>query len=331
MFYLEGKPCSALFIAAFYGCKDIAELLIVNGASVNVVDGMGETPLHKASMKGHQDVVELLIANGAHLDAKTKDGCTPLYIAVSNHQKNIAQLLLAHGAVMEPDIAVMLGNFELVNYYLNQGVDANSKLSKGYAKGDSFLNKAIENKDKNLIELLLNKGATVKEKTGSFEFSPLHKAAIVGSREICELLIVRGADVNANDKCGEIPLHWAAKLGHQDIVELLLDCGAEVNALNVTRSSALFGAAQHHQENVVKLLLSHNAEVNLTDDQGWTPLLRALQQSGGDETVSVLLAYGADVNVRGDRGYSPLHMAVAHKNKNIVELLLTNGAKEGLA
>ncbi|MGK7935608.1 MAG: ankyrin repeat domain-containing protein [Xenococcaceae cyanobacterium] len=336
MFYLDGKPCSPLFLAAFHGCKDICELLLANGANINAVDDRDETPLHQAAMNGHQDVVELLIANGAQIEPLAKDGSTPLYLAAWSRHKNIAQLLLDRGAVMEVDIAVMLGDYELVNDYLARGVDANSKFTKGSAKGISFLNKAIADKHKNLVSLLITKGAKINEKTGAFGFSPLHQAALTqclgeaesaDCQQICELLISRGADVNVNDKNGYTPLHQAARVGHRNIVELLLDCGAKVNALDLTKSSALFGAAQHHQESVVKLLLSRGAEVNLTDAQGWTPLLRAFQKSDGDETLKILLEYRANVNVRDSKGRSPLHIAVAQKNKNIVELLLARGAR----
>ncbi|MHC5670936.1 ankyrin repeat domain-containing protein [Nostoc sp.] len=68
MFYSEGKPCSAVLISTYRRHKDIVELLVAAGASVHVVDGSAETPLHKASSEGHRDVVELLITNGAQYD-----------------------------------------------------------------------------------------------------------------------------------------------------------------------------------------------------------------------------------------------------------------------
>ncbi len=340
MFYSEGKACSALLIAAYKGNKDIVELLITNGASINVVDGSSETPLHKASSKGHQDVVEFLITNGAQINAKAKNGCTPLYMAASCEYRDIAKLLLSYGAAMEPDIAVMLGDIELVKHYLSQGVDANSKLAKGVSEGNSWLITAIGHKYKNnnLVKLLLDYGAKVNEKTGTFQFSPLHRVAIVGYKanfvsclDIGELLVAHGADVNAKDKHSDTPLHWAARLDHQEIVEFLVECGANVNILNQAGSSALFDAVQFQRRHIVECLLSHEVEVNLTDDQNMTPLLRAFQRVGNDEVVKLLVAYGANVNIRGCQQEStPIHLAVAQDNKNIVEFLLANGAREGL-
>ena len=59
---------------------------------------------------------------------------------------------------------------------------------------------------------------------------PLHLAAGKGPREIVELLIAGGADVNARDDIRVNPLYGASEGGYNYIVELLLAKGADVNA-----------------------------------------------------------------------------------------------------
>ena len=57
---------SALHLAARYGKKDVAELLIDKGADINLNNGWGGTPLSWAKHKGRKGIVELLRKHGAN-------------------------------------------------------------------------------------------------------------------------------------------------------------------------------------------------------------------------------------------------------------------------
>ena len=63
--------------------------------------------------------------------------------------------------------------------------------------------------------------------------TPLHHAAFVGSKEIVELLIARGADVNATNDYGSTSLHYAAIQGHTKITELLISNAVDLNLKRV--------------------------------------------------------------------------------------------------
>ena len=54
-------------------------------------------------------------------------------------------------------------------------------------------------------------------------------ASWYGYKDVVELLLKGGADVNAIDKYGWTPLMWASRNGHKDIVELLKKYGAKEN------------------------------------------------------------------------------------------------------
>ncbi len=67
-------------------------------------------------------------------------------------------------------------------------------------------------------------------------------AARANRAEAVELLIRRGADVNAVDRDRSTPLHAAAFLGHEKVVHALVQNGADVNAAN-TRGETPLGVA----------------------------------------------------------------------------------------
>jgi ankyrin repeat protein len=92
------------------------------------------------------------------------------------------------------------------------------------------LRKACKKGDIEAVKQHLAAGADVNA-GGVFGTTPLHLAAWLGHKEIAELLITNGTDVNAKKAVeGETPLHEAAIEGHKEIAELLIVNGANVNA-----------------------------------------------------------------------------------------------------
>jgi ankyrin repeat protein len=117
----------------------------------------------------------------------------------------------------------------------------------------------------------------------------LHDAADGGHKEVAELLIAKGADVNAKDYRVRTPLHLAAASGRNESAKLLIDKGADVNAKS---------------------------------DEGWTPLYFAPTK----EIAVLLLANGADVNAK-ENGYTPLDVATLRNRTETADLLRKNGGK----
>ncbi len=57
--------------------------------------------------------------------------------------------------------------------------------------------------------------------------------------EVVQLLLQRGADVNAATESGFVALFWAARYGHEKVVKALIDKGADVNAKDKDGMTAL--------------------------------------------------------------------------------------------
>jgi ankyrin repeat protein len=155
--------------------------------------------------------------------------------------------------------------------------------------------------------------------------TPLHVAARRGKKDVAELLLANGADVNARDKMGKTPLHDAARHNSKDVAELLLAKGADVNARDKRGRTPLHLAARYNSKDVAELLLANKADVNAKNNNGETSLHVAAIKNNKN-MVEFLLANGADVNAR-DRlgGWTPLHEAVFWGKKDVAELLRQHG------
>jgi ankyrin repeat protein len=110
------------------------------------------------------------------------------------------------------------------------------------------------------------------------------------------------------------------------VVELLLDKGADVNAQGGGYGNALEAASDSGHEKVVELLLAKGADVNAQGGYYGNALQAASYSSGHEKVVELLLAKGADVNAQGGRYGNALQVASYGGHETVVELLLKEGA-----
>jgi len=87
-----------LFLAASRALESKAQYLLENGADVNAANLDGATPLHAAAALGATDLISLLAKYGAHVNAMDEEGDTPLHWAVREGHVKAACLLVHLGA-----------------------------------------------------------------------------------------------------------------------------------------------------------------------------------------------------------------------------------------
>lgn len=199
--------------------------------------------------------------------------------------------------------------------------------------GATLLHLAASGGSKAAVEILIEKGAEVNAITRLGE-TPLHEVAQRDPSKsgeavgIAELLLKNKADPNASAQMNGTPLHSAAHKNAVEIVVLLLKNGARPDTPDGTfNRTALHEAAREGYESVAEALLKAGANINIADSFGETPLLSAVEKNRA-EFVEFLIKNGADVNAHSSYKPSPLSLSIQRGFTRIAELLRAHGAKE---
>jgi ankyrin repeat protein len=90
-----------LILSAEKGHIDIVRELLNHGASVNIADEYGYTPLYAAAEEGHVEVVRVLLNHGASVNITDKNGFSPLYAADQRRNVDVVRELLNRGAKVD--------------------------------------------------------------------------------------------------------------------------------------------------------------------------------------------------------------------------------------
>lgn len=131
-----------------------------------------------------------------------------------------------------------------------------------------------------------------------------------------------GEGANPNYKLDGITvLHLAVTDASITIIEMLLEKGAYVNAVGALGWTPLHVAAGLGKIAAIYLLVDKGADIHAVDFSAQTPMWVAIKTDDGVEAVEALVANGVDVNAV-ERGDTPLRYAVRIHRLDLVKVLL---------
>ena len=356
-----------LWLACINASAPMVRALLDAGANPNLALLRGETPLMAASRTGNPEIVDLLVQKGANVNAKAARSQTALMWAVAQKHPDVTRALLARGA----DVHARSDAWNYVMAAPPHGVpEYNRAIPHG---NDTALMFAARVGDVQSARLLLDAGANPND-ADAWGVSAMVLAAHSGYRDLVELLLDRGADVNAA-AAGFTALHEAIMRRDEKLVATLLARGADVNlrlrawtperrssddfnfAPSLVGATPFWLAARFNEPPVMRLLVEHGADplfvhrveyyqadINDRRTVAATPLLAATGIGGGRawvplkpaereprmlETVKLAIELGVDVNAANADGRTALDAAQALKYESVVKFLTEHGAKNG--
>ena len=198
---------------------------------------------------------------------------------------------------------------DMIEAFLKGGADPNLADEKGYSFFQTFLGKTDIRDYKELLRLCLRSGADTGY-INSYGNNAFENILMASDR-----LKERGIDI-------------------KEVLELMISEGVDIDTPYEDGSTLLFKAAAKRRTELVKWLITNGADGTHRDNNGNT-VLHALFETEKPldmDFLRMLMNLGVDLNARGSFGDTPLAVAAKHKNFTAhVKLLVEAGAEINIA
>lgn len=345
----EGK--TALIRSVINGNSAIVRLLVnVPEADIMIKDSSGKRAIDYANERGNNEIIQIITtAISVHREKITNlaykavdENNIEIFTNLINDGANINEVLI-YAIQKEQDyfikeLIIRGGNFKDNFFYNKKYTESGiaTELQWASSKGDYELSNFLLKEKKEEPNFLPLKG--------DIKIPSLIFAVQSGNPELVELLLKNNASLKTElfTQSGKFPLIEAVKIGNEDIINLLTSNRADLTASDDKGFSALYYAykiitSKPETHKIFLSLLKAGDDINSLQG-GMTLLMRAIQE-GNTDGVRFLLANKADYNVKvsNNRFYNGFYsdavkmaFGVNPRNKDIIKLLLTSGAKPEL-
>ncbi len=243
----------------------LLSMLAARGASLEIRNGKGQTPLIAAVERGSPAAVKALIEAGADVTARRARGATLIGALLSCDPEKLAKLELLLDAGADPAARREHGPLPL----------AQALFGKAY----------LDCLDPARMILASGVDPNLRDRNGA---AAVHSLAVWHDRDpeaALELLVRSGADIDLENQQGMTALLLAARYGTSlRTIQRFLAHGADPNARDGDGNTLLHAAAMNakpgHAERY-RWLLEHGGDPQAVNDAGQTPLERARATRNG--------------------------------------------------
>eukprot|EP00732_Lithocolla_globosa_P001299 Lithocolla_globosa_v1_NODE_619_length_3582_cov_6.544088.p1 type:complete len:1116 gc:universal NODE_619_length_3582_cov_6.544088:232-3579(+) len=335
----DSEGNSPLYIALAKRNFEIALLLLQQGANLAALSH-GLTLLEEALKEGREEAASFLLSQSCPMENLNEQGQSALELAlVYESAPEVVVATVKRGcdpnAVNNNKLIPLQVAFrvpcsqEVLNSLVELGADVNAEVSNEKGERVALLFKMIEEGDQVAAKFLINQGANLNVHCGSSRQTPLGLTAQLGLEDLVELMLSKGADVNAYDSSGQNALHYSVQHRQVGVASILLESDTiNVEAKDVEGMSVFSRAFRLRDVNLCRSLLDHvtvnyfSLEVD-KNNNGYT-MLQACVANHDLDGVNLLLQMNVNLLERGETTTheTALHIAAREGHLDLAQLLI---------
>ncbi|KAL9614732.1 MAG: hypothetical protein Q9167_000801 [Letrouitia subvulpina] len=322
------KDLRSLLDVAFKNASySLMSLLVDSGAKFSLE--LEKDAVKNAVNLGDERMIEMLLNKENHSVYSPICITTALTQAVICNNERIVRLIMLSGLYLDHNndalqIAAMEGHELMVRLLLNLGMKGNNW---HYGYGTALQCASVSGHD-TIVRLLIQQGVNVNQKDTRGKFA-LWMASERGHEKIVQLLLDNGADPNLQREKMGAALHIATKEGHVTIMRSLIERGAAIETVSWEYGTPLYAASKHKSSMAIEVLLENGADPNTASDE-YGGALYSASENNSLAALQLLLEAGANIHVsvtrHGKAGCTPLQVAARQNHKDVVRMLIENGA-----
>ncbi len=344
----SGMRYTPLQHAVYHSKKKALKCLLANKADLEAKNRYSQTAMHIAAQRNNQEVVKMLLEAGASVDVQDRNGYSPLWYSIAYYNNNkITPLLIEKSKNLNAKTkygqtylttAAQYGRDAIVKTLIEKGVSVDTPDKNGV----TALMYAMQRSRMNLIDLLIKKGADINrvdnEGRNAFTWAVMSNN-LAHIKNVWKKFPDPEKLLNKSGKSGMTALYPAVQYNNVSLVEWLISKGANAKTQpKKNHQGYLHFAAQHRNSKLFKLLIENGAAVSALDYQKNTPMHYVAH--GGNPTwgrmgqmndslrkqfgemAKLLVANKAEMESKNQQKKTPLEIAMAQDNYMVVDVLI---------
>ena len=319
-----------LLVSPYVHNFKLIDYLISKGLTLFDTDTNGHGVFNYATQKGHVSILKKLISRGVCYNDQTmlfatkpsRNGYNPLAFFKQLEALGVSPNSTDHkGMTPLHNLAYANNDLSSINYFIRKGISINSVDKNG---NTPLINAASRN-DLAVIKLLIGNNTDINHANNKGH-TALTKA-LQNTSDVVHFLLKKGAHTSIVDTRGyTLGYHLFQTYSDKNQENflkkraLLETFGLSVTAPQKDGNTLYHLAVEKQSRSMLDLLKSYTLNINAKNNDGYTPLQKAVMISKNIQLITYLIELGADIRVTTDFNETVYDLAMENEALHMSDL-----------